>query len=49
MQSFPHERCIQLLGLEAIEALAAKSEPNRHHFEKVSVMMFSVLRTLRTS
>jgi hypothetical protein len=35
MRTFPNERYIQLLGFEAIEALAANSEPNRNHFENV--------------
>lgn len=35
LRTFPHERCIQLLGFEAIEALAAHSEPNRNDLEKV--------------
>lgn len=35
MRTFAGERCIQLLGLEAIEALAAKSESTRAQFEQV--------------
>ena len=35
MRTFIGDRCIQLLGLEAIEALAAKSEGARAHFEQV--------------
>ncbi|KAM3571482.1 hypothetical protein VYU27_006489 [Nannochloropsis oceanica] len=34
MRTFIGDRCIQLLGLEAIEALAAKSEGARAHFEQ---------------
>lgn len=35
MRTFIGDRCIQLLGLEAIEALAAKSEGARANFEQV--------------
>ena len=35
MRTFTGERCIQLLGLEAIEALGAKSEGARANFEQV--------------
>ena len=42
MRTFIGDRCIQLLGLEAIEALAAKSEGARANFEQVRSVSLSL-------